>query len=457
MVDEMINNIYNFIDGKKILILGYSREGKSTYDFIRKQLKDVEIAILDYNIIDKIDDENVEVYCDNEYEKYFKRFDVIIKSPGVSIKRQLYDKYSEKIVSQTSLFLQYSKNVVIGITGTKGKSTTSSLIHHIIKSCNLDSKLVGNIGTPILSEINDIKDNTIIVFEMSSHQLQYVNKSPKISILLNIYEEHLDYYESFNEYILAKENIYKFQNKNDLIIYNSSFVNTNININNILKIGQRRIPIYINNLDIKEENYINIVEDRIIFYLDKSELIINKKDIKTNLKGDHNLYNIAVAVAAVNEIGITIKDAFKAISSFYGLEHRMEYVGKYNDINFYNDSIATIPEATICAIKSLGNVDTVIIGGKDRGINYLKLIEFLNNYDINKVLLIAASGRKIYDLLGDKNDKYIYAENLEDAVELCKLYTSKNGICLLSPASASHGYYKNFEERGKVFKELVRK
>ncbi|MDD2376082.1 MAG: UDP-N-acetylmuramoyl-L-alanine--D-glutamate ligase [Clostridia bacterium] len=455
MVEKTINDIYNFLDGKKILILGYSREGKSTYNFIRNRFKNIKISILDYNIIDKIDDENVEVYCDNEYEEYFKRFDLVIKSPGVSIKRELYDKYKEKIVSQTSIFLEYSKNIVIGITGTKGKSTTSSLIHHIFKSCNLDSKLVGNIGTPILSEINDIKDSTVIVFEMSSHQLQYITKSPKIAVLLNIYEEHLDYYESFNEYIVSKENIYKFQNENDILIYNSS--SKNINIDNILKVGQRRLPVYINNDNIKEDYYINIKGNEIIFCIDEKKSIINIKDIKTNLTGEHNLYNIVIALAVSNEIGLEIKDILDSISSFKGLEHRMEYVGKYNGINFYNDSIATIPEATICAIKSLGKVDTIIIGGKDRGVNYSELVKFLVNSKINKILLIAESGRRIYDLLDENNNRYIYAENLENATQLSKLNTPKNGTCLLSPASASYGYYKNFEERGKLFKELVKK
>ena len=455
MVEETINNIYDFLDNKKILILGYSREGKSTYNFIRNRFKNIKISILDYNVIDKIDDENVEIFCDDNYEEYFQKFDIIIKSPGVSIKRELYDKYKDKIVSQTSIFLEYSKNIVIGITGTKGKSTTSSLIHHIFKSCNLDSKLVGNIGMPILSEINDIKDNTIVVFEMSSHQLQYITKSPKIAVLLNIFEEHLDYYESFNEYILSKENIYKFQNENDLLIYNSS--SDNVNIENILAIGQRRIPVYINNEDIKEQQYINIIGNEIIFCIDEKKFTININDIKTNLKGEHNLYNIVIALAVANEIGLDIKDILEAISSFKGLEHRMEYVGKYNDINFYNDSIATIPEATICAIKSIGKVDTIIIGGKDRGVNYSELVEYLVNSEINKVLLIAESGLKIYNLLEKNNNRYIYAENLENATELARLNTPKNGICLLSPASASYGYFKNFEERGKAFKELVKK
>jgi UDP-N-acetylmuramoylalanine--D-glutamate ligase len=454
MVEQTINDIYSFLDGKKILILGYSREGKSTYNFIRNRFKNMKIAILDNNIIDKFDDVNVEIYCDDDYEKYFKEFEIIIKSPGVSIKRELYDKYKEKIVSQTSLFLEYSKNMVIGVTGTKGKSTTSSLIHHIFKSCNLDSKLVGNIGIPILSEINDIKDNTIIVFEMSCHQLQYVTKSPKIAVLLNIYEEHLDYYESFSEYILAKENIYKFQNKQDLVIYNST--SCNINIDSLLKIGQRRLPVYINNENINENNYINIKSNEIIFCINKKISSIDMKDIKTNLKGEHNLFNIVIALAVSNEMGLDIKDVLKAISSFVGLEHRLEYVGKFNDINFYNDSIATIPEATICAIKSLEKVDTIIIGGKDRGVNYSELVKFLVDSKISKILLIAESGLRIYNCLDKNNDRYIYAENLENATKLSKLNTPKNGICLLSPAAASYGYYKNFEERGRVFKELVK-
>lgn len=455
MVEQTINDIYEFLNKKKILILGYSREGKSTYNFIRARFKNLKIHVLDYNVIDKIDDENVEVYCDDDYASYFDKFDVIIKSPGVSIKRDVYEKYKEKIVSQTSLFLEFSKNTIVGITGTKGKSTTSSLIHHILTNCNLNSKLVGNIGNPILSEINDIKDDTIIVFEMSSHQLQYVTKSPKIAVLLNIYEEHLDYYESYEEYIYSKENIYRFQNNNDLIIYNSML--DSINVNNILNIGQRRLPIFINKDTIQEDSYINIQEKEIIFCLNKQENVVKISDIETKLKGKHNLYNIAVAIAVATEMNLDIKDIIKSISTFSGLEHRLEYVGKFNDINYYNDSIATIPEATMCAIESLEKVDTVIIGGKDRGVNYAELIDFLSKSNLKNILLIAESGKRIYESLEKNDNRYMYFENLEAAIEKAKLITSKDGICLLSPAAASYGYYKNFEERGNVFKELVKR
>lgn len=454
MVEQTINDIYNFLEGKKILILGYSREGKSTYNFIRNRFKTLKICILDYNVIDKVEDENVEIYYDDDYASYFDNFDVIIKSPGVSIKRDLYDKYKQKIVSQTSLFLEFSKNTIIGVTGTKGKSTTSSLIHHILINCGLNSKLVGNIGNPILSEINDIKDDTVIVFEMSSHQLQYVTNSPKIAVLLNIYEEHLDYYESYGEYIYSKENIYRFQNNEDLIVYNSML--DSINVNNILNIGQRRLPIYINVDSVKEDSYINMQEDKIVFCINKEEKVITIDEIQTKLKGKHNLYNIVVAIAVATEMKLELADILNAVASFNGLEHRLEYVGKFNKINYYNDSIATIPEATICAIESLGNVDTVIIGGKDRGVNYSELISFLEKNNFKKVILIAESGKRIYDLVNKNSDKYVYLDNLELAVELAKTITPNDGICLLSPAAASYGYYKNFEERGNVFKTLVK-
>lgn len=455
MVEQTINDIYNFLEDKKILILGYSREGKSTYNFIRNRFKNLKIYILDYNKIDKIEDEKVEVFCDDDYASYFDKFDVIIKSPGVSIKREVYEKYKEKIVSQTSLFLEFSKNKIIGVTGTKGKSTTSSLIHHIFTNCNLNSKLVGNIGNPILSEISGIKDDTIVVCEMSSHQLQYVTRSPKIAVLLNIYEEHLDYYESYEEYIYSKENIYRFQNSDDLIIYNSML--DSVNVGNILSIGQRRLPIYINNDSILEDSYINIKESEIVFSLDYKKNTIRIDEIHTKLKGKHNLYNIAVAIAVANELNLSLEDILKAISSFNGLEHRLEYVGKFDDISYYNDSIATIPEATICAIESLVNVDTVIIGGKDRGVNYNELINFLKKSDLKNVILIAESGKRIYESIEKYESKYVYFETLELAINHAKSVTRKGGICLLSPAAASYGYYKNFEERGNIFKDLVKK
>lgn len=455
MIEETINNIYEFLDNKEILILGYGREGKSTFDFIRKRYKNKKLYILDYQKIHNTNIENVEIFVDNEYEKYLNKYDLIIKSPGVSIKRELYEQYKDKITSQTSLFLKYAHNPIIGITGTKGKSTTSSLVYHVLKNNGLNCMLVGNIGIPIFSEIDDIKDDTILVFEMSSHQLQYIDKSPRISVLLNIYEEHLDYYESFEEYIYAKENIYRFQEKDDLLIYNGSC--NNIDVNKILKCNQRKIPVYLNKENINELNYINIKDNELVLCFNREKTILKYVEIATNLKGSHNLYNISVVIAVCWELGIEIKDILKSIATFKGLEHRIEFVGKYNDINFYNDSIATIPEATMCAIKSFDKVDTIIIGGKDRGVNYSELVVFLDKTPIGKVLFIGESGKKIYEMTAKDNNKYIYAENLETAVELSKKYTPKNGICILSPASASFGDFKNFEERGNKFKELIKK
>ena len=457
---KLVDDIYNFLENKKILILGFGKEGNSTYKFIRNKFKNIKITILDHKKQEKFEkskNENIEIICDDEYEKYFDEFDIIIKSPGVSLKKEIYEEYKEKIMSQTSLFLDYSKNNVIGITGTKGKSTTSTLIYHILKNCNLDCKLVGNIGVPIFDEINDIKEDTIIVIEMSSHQLQYIKKSVNIAILLNIYEEHLDYYESFEDYIKAKEKIYEFQNENDLLIYNSCC--ENININKILNKKQRKIPIYINSLEEFGNDNVNIKENEILFNNNNNIVnIIDKKDINTNLIGEHNLYNIAVAMAVCFELGLKKEEILKSISSFKGLENRIEFVGKYDDITFYNDSISTIPESTICTIKSFEKVNTIIIGGKDRGVNYSKLAEFLDKSNIDNVVFIGESGKKIYNMLKDNvsKNKYIYAEKLEIAVELAKLNTVKNGICILSPAAASYGYYKNFEERGNVFKKLVK-
>ena len=470
MKNELIDNIYDFLENKRILILGFGKEGKSTYKFIRDRFKDVKLTILDYSVVENIEDENVEIIFDSDDVKYFDRFDIIIKSPGVPLKKDVYEKYKEKITSQTGLFLEYSKNNVIGITGTKGKSTTSSLIYHILKDCNLDCIFVGNIGIPIFSEINNIKKDTIVVVEMSSHQIQYLTKSPNIAVLLNIYEEHLDYYESFEDYILAKEKVYEFQTESDLLIYNGC--SKNINFKKILEHKQRKLPVYvdlekeniqINNIENKINNYINIKKDEIVFVDNNIETIITKKELNTTLRGEHNRYNIAVAIGVCFEIGLKQEEILNEITSFKGLENRIEYIGKYNDIDFYNDSIATIPESTICTIKSFEKVNTVIIGGKDRGVNYSELVDFLTKSDIDNVLLIGESGEKIYKMLDkynnldEKNNKYIYAKDLENAVKLAKKNTSKNGICILSPAAASYGYYKNFEERGNVFKELVKR
>lgn len=452
----MLNNLLRYLDDKKILILGFGKEGVSTYKFIRKHFPDKKIYISDKKttneeIIKK--DINVNINFGDNYLDNLKDFDIIMKSPGISFANINIDSFKDKIKSELELFLEYMDVKTIGVTGSKGKSTTSSLIYEILKKEKKETLLLGNIGIPVFDLIDDITKDTIVVLEMSSHQLEYMNVSPNISILLNIYEEHLDHYKSLKEYAEAKINIGRFQNKDDYFIYNVDNKIIKECINEIEDSSHIKYEVsFEGNISNNNSNKVYI-KDNYIYINEEKIYNINEK---RNLIGDHNLNNIMFVLTVSKILNLNMENVKETISNFKGLEHRMEYVGKYDDIIFYNDSIATIPEATINSIKGLKNVDTLIFGGMDRGISYDEFIDFLNTGVINNLICMPDTGYKIADKLKCSSNIY-KVETLEEAVELSKKVTKKNKICLLSPAAASYGFFKNFVEKGNIYKELVKK
>lgn len=446
----MIKKIVEFFKDKKIAILGFGLEGKSTYKFIRKYLPKQQLYILDKCSGENIEDGFTTFITGEEYLNNLESYDVIMKSPGISFKDIDISKFKNKIYSQLELFLQYTKSFTIGVTGTKGKSTTSSLIYEMLVKQNKDAELLGNIGLPIFDEIEKIKDDTIVVLEMSSHGLQYTDKSPNISILLNVFEEHLDHYKSFEEYRDAKFNIFNFQGKEDIAIFNLE--NEEMKKKNY-QYKETDYGITINNIEnTNTKNTIYKKEDYIYFNDNK---IYNAKE-KRKLKGNHNLNDIMFVLAVSNILNLNLEKTIETINEFNPLEHRLEFVGTIDGVEYYNDSIATIPEAAIESVKALENVNTLIVGGNDRGVNQESLINFLLKSNVENIVCLPKTGEYIYDGLKETNKNTIKVENMEEAVKIAKEVTKKNTICLLSPAASSYGYFKNFKERGNIFKKYCR-
>ncbi len=424
-----------FFNGKKVLILGFGREGKSTLDLIKDF--DCEIGISDKNLNVTDDIRKYKLYSGESYLDAVMDYQIVMKTPGIALLDMIDEKEKEKITGQTDLFLRFCPNYTVGVTGTKGKSTTSSLITHILNHCGKNAVLIGNIGIPPLSVVDALEKNTIAVMEMSCHQLEYVKASPKTAVLLNVYEEHLDHYINFNAYKAAKENIYRYQRENDVLIYNKALLNeriTSLPTKKITASLEEKADIYVNNNDI-------FVEGKQISY----------EKLAPKLEGKHNLYNIGIALCAALHCGCDFDRAVESVSSFKGLEHRMEYVKTVKGVKYINDSISTIPLATINAIKTF-NADTVIIGGMDRGIDYGILTDFLNSGIVENIICMHDSGYRIADMLNTKSNVY-KVKDMDEAV--AKAYNAAKHCCVLSPAAASYGYYKNFEERGRHFKELV--
>jgi UDP-N-acetylmuramoylalanine--D-glutamate ligase len=317
-----------------------------------------------------------------------------------------------------------------------------------------DVILLGNIGRPAFNCLEHLTGSTVIVDELSSHQLEYITKSPHISVLLNIYQEHLDAYASYHDYQLAKMNITKYQQEDDFIIYNDDdpLIEKNLRDLNLKRNFQKY------SFTKKVENGCYISKGHIVYTVSGNDQIIYHLSSKRKLKGDHNVMNIMAAIIACKIIGIQNDAIVEGISSFRGLEHRLEFAGRTQGIDFYNDSIATIPEATIEAVKAIQNVDTLILGGFDRGIDYSGLARFLAASSVRNFIFTGEAGSRIKHEMEKTAlpiQKFFVIRKFDEFIEPALKYTRAGDVCLLSPAAASYDEFVNFEMRGKKFKEII--
>lgn len=450
----MYQKIIDKLKNKKIAILGFGREGKSTYNFIKNNIDDYNVTIIDgnSNLLDSnsylLEDKKLNFILGDNYLDDLDKYDLIIKTPGISFKNIDVTNIREKITSQLELVLEVFKSNSIGITGTKGKSTTTSLIYNVFKDQGKDTYLLGNIGIPLLDYVNEFKEDSILVIEMSGHQLEYVKVSPKYGIILNLFEEHLDHFGSLDNYYNSKLNMFKYQNESDYSLY----CKDNDTLNNYV----------LNNNYISNKTSISLSDSADVYCSNDYIYSGNNKLYNINdnryLLGSHNLLDIMFVLKISELFNLDINKTVNTINNFKGLEHRLELVSTYDDITYYNDAIATIPEATISAIETLNNVDTLIFGGMDRGIDYSMFIEYLAKCNITNLIAMRDSGYKIADKIKEigTNNNIYYAKDLEDAVNIAKANTKKGDICLMSPAAPSYNDFKNFEEKGTIYKELVR-
>jgi len=395
---------------KSFLIWGFGQEGRSTYNFLRKNIPDVKIAIADSKKAKDLP-EDIEFIESDIPIVALSSYEIILKSPGISLHKCEISDGDYPITSQTELALRFFSKQIIGITGTKGKSTTATLMHEMLLASNRESHLVGNIGVPFFDSLNDVSTEAFIVYELSSHQLDNVHFSPHISILLNLYQEHLDYYGSIEKYYEAKKQIFRHQNENDWLLYNreNSFISKSKSVEiNREVIGEKwHIPIHVHKLSVQ-------------------------------------------AVKCVADI-LNIDQMYvkKVVENFKGLPHRLELVGEFDGYSYYNDSISTAVESTQFAITQIPDIYTLIMGGDDRGIDYKELAKSLIDSDVKLVITMFKSGKVLNELLKSSNIELLHTDNFDDALK----YSKKN--VLFSPASASYGSFKNFMQRGVAFKDAV--
>ncbi len=444
---------------KKILILGLGREGLDNFRFFRKLFPKKVIEIGDKaeeedkkKKIKRLfkNDRRIRFYLGEDYLDSLKNADLIIKSPGIPPRViKPYLKRGQVVTSQTEIFFDNCPGEIIGVTGTKGKGTTVSLIYSILKEGGLRVHLVGNIGKPVLSFLESSSSKDIFVYELSSHQLSQLKKSPHIAVLLNISPAHLDYYKNFKEYVETKINIVRYQKKNDYLIYNK--------LDNLVRRVAKLSKGVSLTFALKPKSDCYIEKGFIRF---RKEKIIKTRDIP--LIGDHNLLNVMAAVIVGKIMNIENEKIEAALKKFKPLYHRLEYIGTKKGIKFYNDSLATTPGSTIAALKALGDdIQTIILGGYDANVNFKNLAKEILKSKIKNLILFPPSGDKIWreiiSLKKKRTPNSIMVQSMKDAVQIAFKYTKEGKICLLSCASPSFGLFKNYKERGNLFKKYVKK
>lgn len=455
------NRFQDLFKGKRVAILGFGKEGRSTCGRLKQFLPDQDLIICDRNgsVRDTIAAERLtpgdQWFLGPEYLRGLTKADIIIKSPGIPFSELSGLDLPGRITSQTELFLGFFRKQVIGISGTKGKSTTASLLYHILKTAGRPVLIAGNIGTPCFELLDDIGSDTVIVFEMSSHQLQGIKVSPRVAVLLNIFEEHLDHYSSFGEYQQAKMNIVRWQGAEDVFIYDADNPHLQSLVSSV-DVPSRTITL---GGTCQGSGIICCSGDDMV-YSDGQERVLFPRICRNRIiPGHHNLKNIAAAVAAALVLQVPADHIPGAVSTFRGLPHRMEYVGTFKGILFYNDSIATIPEATMAAIMSFPEAETLILGGKDRGVDYIPLIDFLSRSSVMNILFTGDAGDRMISIAkackGFEKKRLFRPASFDEAVKKAIQLTREGRVCLLSPAAASYDTFKNFEERGERFTFLV--
>ena len=446
----MIEKIEPWIKGKRILLLGYGREGQSTWNVLRRLGTYEALDIADLKAPAALPEDGTVWHTGPDYQKCMDDYDVVFKSPGIVLERP-ENEYRCSILSQTEVFFQCFRDQISGITGTKGKSTVTTLLYHLLKQAGMDALLVGNIGIPALDHMEEVKPDTRIVFELSCHQLEYMTVSPHIGILVNIHEEHLDHYGTMEKYVEAKHHIFKNQRPDDILICNVQCLPEEGTCpSGLIRAGMDGSG---KELDVVQE------QDGTWVHFRGKSFCIPTDEIK--LLGQHNYFDIGVAYGVCSILGMDDQVFARGLKTYEPLPHRLQYIGEREGVKYYDDSISTICDTTIQALKTLKDTDTVLIGGMDRGIDYRELIEYLSDCQVPHIILMEATGKRIYQEIHKYYPEFknrarlILAEHLEDGVKRARQITRPGTSCVLSPAAASYGIFRNFEERGETFSRLV--
>jgi len=429
---------------KKIAVIGFGKEWKSTYNFLKNHWVQ-NIIILDKRNFEDFDDEEKNFLKNEKYilgAKYLDNlnsFDFVFKSPWVSPYQDKLINFREKLLDQTQIFFDNFEWKIIAVSGTKWKTTTTTLIYELLKNAWYNAGVIWNIGNPPLDYLDSNYD--FVVYEMSSYMLELANINPYISVLVNIFPEHLDYHQTFENYQKAKLNIIW---KDSIIIYNNELENL------IWKYKNKKIAFW-NSWDFFVEWD---------YFWDKTKKLYPTDIVK--IIGDHNLNNICAVNTVAEILGISIEILSETVKQFEWVKHRLEYVWTKNWILFYDDAISTTPQSTMAAIKSLGDkVETIFLWWTDRGYNFQELAKNILNSSIKNIVFFPDTWIRIKNEISllclDLSNRFniLETKKMEDAVKFAFENTEKGKVCLLSCASPSYSLWKNFEEKWDEFKKFI--
>lgn len=452
------------LKNKKTAILGVGVEGLAVAEFLKKAGS--QVTILDEKEEEKHDaDEllkirklDVPVLFGKDAFSNLSSYEIVFRSPGIKRRLQELQNAQEKgavITSQTQLFFDLCPCPIIGVTGTKGKGTTSSLIYEMLKQQGIDAYLGGNIGTPPVSFLENLKTTSIAVLEMSSFQLQDLQSSPHIGVMLMTTSEHLDYHKDVHEYVDAKRNIFRFQTKSDYAVVNKDYPASNESDmeteGTIYKVSREQ--------EVKQGCFVK--DDAIYLKMgDREEKVIDTKAIL--LPGRHNLENVCAATMAALLGGAQMKAIVHVLKTFKGLEHRLELVKTVGGIRYYDDSFSTTPETAVAAIEAFTEPEILILGGSNKNSDFTSLGKVIDaSENIKAIIGIGVEWARIKEKISSttlsKLQVFEDASNMHEIVKRASQIAQLGDVVLLSPACASFGMFKNYKDRGNQFKETVNK
>lgn len=448
------------VKGKKVLVFGLGISGIGAGQILERH--GAEVIMYDGNqklTEEKIkkqlgEDSSAKIVIGDFPEEVLEKLDMTVLSPGVPTDLPVIEKMREQgitVIGEVELAYQFGKGDVLAITGTNGKTTTTTLLGEIMKNYQEDVFVVGNIGTPYTTAVEKMTDNTITVAEMSSFQLEsIVDFRPRVSAILNFTPDHLNRHHTMEAYVNAKKNIAKNQTEDDYCILNyedrlTREFGEEIKANVLYFSSQRKL-----------EEGIYLEEGNIIYnYGGVKETICHVDELQ--ILGTHNHENVMAACAMAAVYGVPVDVIRESVKAFKGVEHRIEYVTEKKGVTYYNDSKGTNPDAAIQGIRAMTTPTCLIGGGYDKGSTYDEWIEAFGS-TIKYLVLIGQTSKAIADCCEKHGfTNYEFATSMEEAVEKCASHAKPGEAVLLSPACASWGMFDNYEQRGRIFKELVRK